>query len=158
MLQFLIFVILLRFSACDSDFFSAIKELRSEIKGYVFYRGSPDYEFARPVHNGGCRNIFPLMIVKPLQTEDVAATVKFAVKKGLEISVRSGGHSYQCLGTKTDSIHIDLRPLNEVKLYKYDNVVKIGAGATWGNVLDVVDQKKYTFIHGNVSGYFCANN
>ena len=32
-------------------------------------------------------------------------------------------------------------------------MVRIGAGATWGQVLDVVDPKKYTMIHGNVSNF-----
>ena len=30
-------------------------------------------------------------------------------------------------------------------------MVKFGAGAMWKQVLDVVDPKKYTMIHGNVS-------
>ena len=100
-----IFISLLIFSVkCHShgngDFFEMVQELRDSIRGYVFFRGSPDYETARAVHNGACRNIFPLLILKPLETEDIAAAVRFAVKYGLEISVRSGGHSYQCLGTK----------------------------------------------------------
>ena len=52
---------------------------------------------------------------------------------------------------QTDSLHIDLRPLNEIQFYESSHMVRIGAGATWGQVLDVVDPKKYTLIHGNVS-------
>ena len=84
----------------EADIFELVQELRSTLKGYVFIRGSPDYETARAVHNGACRNIFPLMVVKPLETEDVAKAVRFATKYHIETSVRSGGHSYQCLGTK----------------------------------------------------------
>ena len=76
------------------------KLLRPHLKGYVFLRGSPDYETARPVHNGLCKDIFPLMIIKPLSTEDVSKVVQTAAYYGVEISVRSGGHSYQCLGIK----------------------------------------------------------
>ena len=76
------------------------KFLRPHLKGYVFLRGSPDYETARPVHNGLCKDIYPLMIIKPLSTEDVSKVVQTAVYYGVEISVRSGGHSYQCLGIK----------------------------------------------------------
>ncbi len=88
--------------------FDVANELKKSIEGYVFLRGSPDYEVARPVHNGACRFIFPLLIVKPLNTHDVATTVRTAVKYGIELSVRSGGHSYQCTGTKASrflSIH-----------------------------------------------------
>ena len=85
-----------------SDFFKIVKDLRASIKGYVLYRGSPDYETARAVHNGACRNIFPLILVKPLSTQDVAVAVKFSIYYDLKLSVRSGGHSYQCLGTKVN--------------------------------------------------------
>ena len=83
-----------------SDSYKIAKELRRQIRGYVFLRGSPDYETARPVHNGLCRDIYPLLIVKPLDFKDVSAAVKMATKNDFKISVRSGGHSYQCLGIK----------------------------------------------------------
>ena len=57
------------------------------------------------------------------------------------------------LSLQTDSLHIDLRPLNEIQFLELSHMVRIGAGATWGQVLDVVDPKKYTMIHGNVSFY-----
>ena len=82
------------------DVYQFADQLRASIKGYVFLRGSPDYETARPVHNGACRHIFPLVIVKPMNTDDVSATVRLATYHGLELSVRGGGHSFQCLGTK----------------------------------------------------------
>ena len=40
--------------------------------------------------------------MKPLLTQDVAFVVRIANYYGLEISVRSGGHSYQCQGTKVN--------------------------------------------------------
>lgn len=47
-------------------------------------------------------------------------------------------------------MHIDLRLLNKVEFHP-PHVVRMGAGNTWKNVLDVVDPNKYTLIHGNVS-------
>ena len=42
--------------------------------------------------------------------------------------------------------------MNEVEFHEWSpHVVRIDAGATWKHVLDVVDPKKYTVIHGNVS-------
>jgi hypothetical protein len=82
-------------------------ELRRRISGEVYLKGSPEYEIARPVHNGACRNIYPLMIVRPFYTEDVSVTVEVSVSYGLELSVRSGGHSFQCQGTKVNnSLHV----------------------------------------------------
>ena len=90
----------------NSDFFQVVQDLRSSIEGSFLFRGSPDYEISRAVHNGACRNIFPLLLVKPFSTQDVAVAVKFAIYYDLKISVRSGGHSYQCLGTKVSKKNI----------------------------------------------------
>lgn len=48
--------------------------------------------------------------------------------------------------------------MNHVEFYEKHGLVRIGAGAIWQNVLDVVVPEKYTFIHGNarnvgVGGY-----
>ena len=113
--------------------FPLANDLKKVIRGYVFLRGSPDYETARPVHNGGCRHIYPLIIVKPLSTEDVALTVRLARQYGVELSVRSGGHSYQCTGTKQDSVHLDLRRLNKIEFRHPFHVVTLGPGAIFKN-------------------------
>ena len=92
-----------------TDVYKLADELRNKMKGYVFLRGSPEYESARIVHNGACRNIFPLLITKPLIDEDVSAIVKTSVKYNIALSVRSGGHSFQCQGTKVCVLKITQR-------------------------------------------------
>ena len=52
-----------------------------------------------------------MILVKPLSTQDVSVAVKFAVYYDLKISVRSGGHSYQCLGTKVSTKSSFLIPI-----------------------------------------------
>ena len=74
--------------------------LANAVSGPVFVRGSEGYDTTRPVHNGACRHIFPLAVVRPWSTDDVAKIVQFATKYGYNISVRSGGHSYQCQGVE----------------------------------------------------------
>ena len=77
-----------------------LHHLKGLVEGPVFLRGSEGYDITRPVHNGACRNIFPLAVVRPWSTEDVAKVVQFATKYGYNFSVRSGGHSYQCQGVE----------------------------------------------------------
>ena len=50
-----------------------------------------------------------------------------------------------------NSLHIDLRAMNSVQFYPPYQSVRIGSGALWKNVLNVVDPKVHTVIHGNVS-------
>ena len=49
-----------------------------------------------------------------------------------------------------NSIHIDLRAMSQV-YFDPPFKVRVGAGAVWKQVLDVVDPKSFTMIHGNVS-------
>jgi FAD/FMN-containing dehydrogenase len=54
-------------------------------------------------------------INRPESTEEVAIGVRVAKRLKLDISVRSGGHSYTCQSIKDGAIHFDLRELNRVQ-------------------------------------------
>ena len=61
-------------------------------------------------------------------------------------------------GTKHDSVHLDLRRLNQIEFKAPYHAVRLGPGAIFKNVLKKVPQKKFTVIHGNalnvgVGGY-----
>jgi hypothetical protein len=103
-LVFLGAILPLSINSTEIDVLKFAQRLRNRISGDVYLRGSPEYETARPVHNGACRDIYPLMIVRPKTTEDVSVTVQVTVSSGLELSVRSGGHSFQCQGTKVNKL------------------------------------------------------
>ena len=97
-------------SICDSDAHSSALsyannsaqiaqialELDKAMYGNAYARGTYEYEHRRPVHNGACTNIFPVIIAVPHSTEDVSLAVQTAVIHGLPVSFRSGGHSFIC--------------------------------------------------------------
>ena len=60
------------------------------------------------VMNAAC-TARPAVIVVPNTSEDVAAVVRAASSSGLELSVRSGGHSYTCTNLKEGGVHVDMR-------------------------------------------------
>ncbi len=76
------------------------------------------YERYRQVENHACNVLFPLVIVRPLSTRDVAVGVKVAAEMGVPISVRSGGHGHSCNSIKNASLHFDLRRLDQVALQR----------------------------------------
>ena len=79
--------------------------------------GSRHYEQYRRVQNGACnRVLFPLVIIRPRSTRDVAIGVKAAEAARLPISVRSGGHGYTCNNLKNGSLHFDMRAINHVSV------------------------------------------
>ena len=66
----------------------------------MYAKGTISYEKRRLIHNGLCTHIYPDWIVVPESTEDVSNIVIITNKYDVEISVRSGGHSFTCQSTK----------------------------------------------------------
>ncbi|TDW15530.1 FAD-binding oxidoreductase [Kribbella kalugense] len=77
----------------------------------------------------------PAYVLRPANVEDVRKAVAFAVESGLPLAVRGGGHSFAGLGTNDGGVVIDLGKLAGIEIIdKERHVVRIGGGATWGQV------------------------
>ncbi|MFI0406148.1 FAD-binding oxidoreductase [Actinomadura sp. 3N508] len=77
----------------------------------------------------------PDLVVRPRDAAGVAAALRHAADTGLDVTVRSGGHSMAGLSTSTGGMIIDTRRLNGVRLLDpASGRVRVGAGATWGAV------------------------
>ncbi|MUN35565.1 FAD-binding oxidoreductase [Actinomadura litoris] len=77
----------------------------------------------------------PDLVVRPHDAAGVAAALRHASDAGLAVTVRSGGHSMAGLSTNTHGMVIDTRRMNRVRLLDAaSGRVRVGAGATWGEV------------------------
>ena len=77
----------------------------------------------------------PAHVLRPKNVGDVQAGVRFAARAGHLLSVRGGGHSYAGFGTNDGGLVIDLSRLANVEIIdKERHLVRIGGGATWGQV------------------------
>ena len=77
----------------------------------------------------------PAVILRARDTDDVVAGIRFAVERGLVLSVRSGGHSALGFGTNDDGVVLDLSGIDDVEVLDADaRLVRVGTGATWGAV------------------------
>ena len=75
----------------------------------------------------------------------------------MELSVRSGGHSFLCNNLKNGGIHLDMRGMNKVHQLN-DHEAILGPGSDWGRVLSIIPRDKYSMVHGQcltvgVGGY-----
>jgi hypothetical protein len=70
-----------------------IDDLRAELSGELITLDDPGYDDARTVFFRGVDR-HPLAVARVADAEDVAGVVSFAREGGLELAVRSGGHSY----------------------------------------------------------------
>jgi FAD/FMN-containing dehydrogenase len=111
---------------------SALETLRREFGGDIVEPGAAEYESARrTVLASGS----PARVLRPGSVEDVQAGVRFAAGTGLVLSVRGGGHGYAGFGTNDGGVVIDLGRLASVDIIdKERHLVRIGGGATWGQV------------------------
>ena len=69
-----------------------LPRLRADINGRVIGPDDADYDAARTVMLGGVDRR-PAAIVRVADTDDVRAVIALARETGLELAVRSGGHS-----------------------------------------------------------------
>ncbi|OPG01494.1 FAD-binding oxidoreductase [Microbispora sp. GKU 823] len=115
---------------------SALEILRRDFGGDIVEPGAPEYASA-------CRSVLasgsPAYVLRPRSVGDVRAGVGFAAAAGLVLSVRGGGHAFAGFGTNDDGVVIDLSGLANVEVVdKERHLVRIGGGATWGQVASVL--------------------
>ncbi len=118
--------------------------LASRLNGTIARAGEAGYDTVRVTENPRWDDARPLAVLTAASAADVAAGVAFAVKYGLPIALRSGGHSYPgysaggAAGTGVKpSLVIDSRGMKDVAIAA-DNSVRIGAGASLAQVYDAL--------------------
>ncbi len=89
----------------------------------------------RPATCGTARSIGVLdLIARCSGTADVAAAVRFARPRGLEIAVRGGGHNVAGTAVCDDGIVIDLSAMRAVVVDPFERAAVVQGGALWGDV------------------------
>ena len=89
----------------------AITRLRATLKGRVTTPGDAAYDAKRVVFSGAFDRR-PAAIIRVADGDDVARVIEVARTSGLELAVRSGGHSAAGHGTTDGGLVIDLRDLD----------------------------------------------
>jgi len=111
---------------------SALETLRRDFGGDIIEPGAAEYE---PASRSVLASGSPAHVLRPKSVGDVQAGVRFAASAGLSLSVRGGGHGFAGFGTNDGGVVIDLSQLANVKIIdKERHLVRIGGGATWGQV------------------------
>ena len=87
--------------------------LRGRLRGRVVGPADPDFDALRRTFNAMIDRR-PAVIVRPVDTADVAMAVAWAGEHDLPISVRGGGHSVAGHGVGHDSLMVDLGEMRAV--------------------------------------------
>jgi FAD/FMN-containing dehydrogenase len=97
--------------------------------GRVITQTDSDYDQLRSVMYGGYDKR-PGAIVRVANAEDVAAAIAYARDSGLELAIRSGGHSGAGHSTTHGGLVIDVRDLKGIDIDATNRTVWVGAGVT----------------------------
>jgi FAD binding domain/Berberine and berberine like len=92
---------------------TSLASLGSAVRGAIIEPGDPGYDEARTVFLGGIDRR-PAVIVQVADAADIATVVAYARETGLELAVRSGGHSASGHGTTEGGIQLDLSAMRAI--------------------------------------------
>ena len=93
----------------------SLSTLRGEVTGRVIATDDPGYDEARTVFIGGIDRR-PAVIVRVADARDVATVIRLARETGLELAVRSGGHSSIGHGVSEGGIVLDLSEMKALDI------------------------------------------
>jgi FAD/FMN-containing dehydrogenase len=117
---------------------AVLDRLSDSLEGRLVRPGDETYDGARRVWNGMI-DLHPAAVAECASSDDVRAAIAAALEAGLEIAVRGGGHNVAGLGTIEGGLVIDLAPMRAVSVDPDSRLVRVGGGATLGE-LDAVTQ------------------
>jgi FAD/FMN-containing dehydrogenase len=103
------------------------------LAGAVILPDDEAYGEARLVWNGMIDRR-PALIVRPRNAEDISQAVRFARLHQLQVAVRGGGHNVAGLGTSEGGMVIDLSQMKQVQVDPHTRRVRVGGGATLGEL------------------------
>jgi FAD/FMN-containing dehydrogenase len=96
-------------------------------------QGDPGYEESRKIFNAMIDRK-PSVIAQCTSADDVVEAIHYARDNGLEIAVRGGGHGVAGMALTEGGLVIDLRQMNQAEVDEKARTVKLGGGATMGDL------------------------
>jgi FAD/FMN-containing dehydrogenase len=124
---------------------SVRRQLDATIEGRVITPGDAVYDQARAVY--GAFDPHPAVIVQAADATDVGQAVLLARERGLELAVRSGGHSLAGHSTTEEGIVLDLRDMRRLEIDADHRTAWAETGLTAGAYTTAVG------AHGLATGF-----
>jgi len=124
----------------------SIPQVANDLAGGVIAPDDPQYDQARTVFPGGIDRR-PALIVRVADATDVSRVIALARDTGLELAVRSGGHSAAGHGTSDGGIVLDLSGLRSLDIDAQRHTAWAGTGLTAG------DYTAAAAAHGLATGF-----
>jgi len=125
---------------------TSMSQLRTHFNGRLITPGDVAYDQARTVFYGGFDR-HPAVIIRVTNAHDVARVIAFARETGLELAIRSGGHSNAGHSATEGGIVLDLSEMKALEIDAANRTAWAGAGLT------ALEYTKATAEHGLTTGF-----
>jgi hypothetical protein len=126
----------------------SIPRLRADFTGRIIAPGDDDYDQARTVVYGAIDRR-PAVIVKVADVDDVAAVVRLARETGLELAIRSGGHSGAGHSVSEGGIVLDLSDMKGLDIDVDGRTAWCETGLTAAEVTEAVGAHRLAIGFGD---------
>ena len=136
----------IRLSLTKSFDEAAIREFSSNVRGQVIRSLDDGYDEARTVFYGGFDR-HPAAIVRAKDATDISRVVSLARETGLELAVKSGGHSLAAHSTTDGGILLDLSQMKNLEIDVSGRTAWAETGLTAG------EYTAATGAHGLATGF-----
>src|SRR5579864_1461596 len=110
---------------------TAVRQLKSSLRGPTFSPGDLGYDEARAVPNAMIDRR-PAIIARCASAADVIACVRFAREQDVVVSVRGGGHSVAGKSVCEAGLMIDLSAMKGIRVDPLKKTVRAEAGLKLG--------------------------
>ncbi|MGZ8676402.1 MAG: FAD-binding oxidoreductase [Solirubrobacterales bacterium] len=107
-------------------------DLRDRFRGDVFEPDDAGYEDVRSIFNSMIDRR-PALIAQCRDADDVAGALSFARERGLEVAIRSGGHSVTGASLTDGGLVVDMRRMNAVSVDPGGRTATVQGGAVWAD-------------------------
>ena len=128
----------------------ARRVLSEGFTGTLLQSGDAGYDEARRVHNGMIDKR-PALIAQCRTPADVARVIAVARQRGLELTVKGGGHNVAGRATIDAGVVIDLALMNGVAVDAAARRARVGGGALWRDVDRATQAHGLATVGGEVS-------
>jgi FAD/FMN-containing dehydrogenase len=125
----------------------SIPQLRAALNGRVITPKDAGYDQARTVFYGGFDQRRPAAIIRAADATEVARVVELARETGLELAVRSGGHSNAGHGVTDGGIVLDLGEMRALEIDAAGRTAWAQTGLTAGEYTTAAG------VHGLATGF-----
>ena len=112
---------------------AVVDELRRPFNGEIVQAGDADYDQHRRIWNGSIDR-YPALVARCADAADVGRAIRFAREAGLDLTVRSGGHSFPGHSVSDDGLVVDLSLMKRIQVDPENRVVRVQAGVRLGEL------------------------